>query len=118
MNQPYQDELAQLYDVAVPDWPGEIDFYRRLIQGTPSAPPSVLEVACGTGRITVQLANDDIHIVGIDLSDEMLDMARSKSVDLSNVRWVLSNMRSFDLEENFGLAHHSRLFLPAITQRE
>lgn len=79
MNQPYQDELAQLYDVAVPDWPGEIDFYHRLIQEIPSDPPSILEIACGTGRVTVQLASDDIHIVGIDLSNEMLDVARSKS---------------------------------------
>ena len=105
MTQLYQDELAQLYDVAVPDWPGEIDFYRQLIQQIPAAEQhSILEIACGTGRITVQLASSNIPIVGIDLSDEMLAIAKSKSTALSNVRWVLADMRSFELTEAFALA--------------
>ena len=32
MDQPYQDELAQLYDVAVPDWPDEVALYHQLAQ--------------------------------------------------------------------------------------
>jgi ubiquinone/menaquinone biosynthesis C-methylase UbiE len=104
MTQLYQDELAQLYDVAVPDWPGEIDFYRQLIQQVPLEQRSVLEIACGTGRVTVQLAGADVSITGIDLSDEMLAIARSKSTALSNVRWILADMRSFELPETFGLA--------------
>ena len=75
MTQIYKDELAQLYDVAVPDWPGEIAFYQRLIQQVPSTHPSVLEIACGTGRVTVQMAGPDVSLVGIDLSDEMLAFA-------------------------------------------
>ena len=104
MTQLYQDELAQLYDVAVPDWAGEIAFYRQLIQKIPPEQRSVLEIACGTGRVTVQLASADVPITGIDLSDEMLAIAKSKSTALSNVRWVLDDMRSFELPETFGLA--------------
>ena len=104
MNQPYQGELAQLYDVAVPDWPGEIDFYRRLTEETSSDQRSLLEVACGTGRVTVQLASTGIQITGIDLSSEMLDHARTKSGHLANVQWVLADMRSFELGKRFGLA--------------
>jgi len=104
MDQPYQDELAQLYDVAVPDWPGEIEFYRQLAQQSPSGQRSVLEIACGTGRVAVQLASADVQITGIDLSNQMLDIARSKSTELPNIRWMQADMRSFDLEEHFGLA--------------
>lgn len=104
MAQLYQDELAQLYDVAVPDWPGEIDFYRRLVQQTSPGHRSVLEIACGTGRIAVQLASSNVPIVGIDLSEEMLAFAKSKSTDLPNVRWISADMRSFELAETFGLA--------------
>ena len=104
MNQPYQGELAQLYDAAVPDWPGEIEFYRRLVQQTPSARRSVLEIACGTGRVTVQMANARVQITGIDLSSEMLDYARTKSTHLPNVHWMLADMRSFELGKSFGLA--------------
>ena len=103
MNQPYQGELAQLYDVAVPDWPGEIDFYRRLTQETASQQRSILEVACGTGRVTVQMANSGSSVVGIDLSKEMLDIARNKSAELPNIRWMQADMRSFNLGEQFGL---------------
>ncbi|MCK5827372.1 class I SAM-dependent methyltransferase, partial [Candidatus Bipolaricaulota bacterium] len=104
MTQIYQCELAQLYDVAVPDWPGEIAFYRQLVRQIPSTQPSLLEVACGTGRVTVQLASSNVSIVGIDLSDEMLAYARSKSAGMSNVQWVLADMRSFDLASTFDLA--------------
>ena len=75
MTQLYKDELAQLYDVAVPDWPGEIAFYQRLIHQVPSTHPAVLEIACGTGRVAVQLARPEVSLVGIDLSDEMLTFA-------------------------------------------
>jgi len=104
MNQPYQGELAQLYDAAVPDWPGEIEFYRRLVQQIPSGRRSVLEIACGTGRVTVQVANADVQITGIDLSSEMLDYARTKLMHLPNVQLMLADMRSFELGKSFGLA--------------
>ena len=104
MDQPYVGKLAQLYDVAVPDWPGEIDFYRRLAQEMAAHKQAVLEVACGTGRVAVQLARAGVHVAGIDLSAEMLDMARNKSAGLPNARWMQADMRSFDLGEHFGLA--------------
>jgi SAM-dependent methyltransferase len=43
-------------------------------------------------------------VVGLDLSPAMLDVARDKSAGMSNVRWVQGDMRSFDLDETFGLA--------------
>jgi ubiquinone/menaquinone biosynthesis C-methylase UbiE len=104
MTQLYQDELAQLYDVAVPDWPGEVGFYRQCAQMISVENPSLIEIACGTGRVTVQLASLGIPIVGIDLSDEMLAFARIKGQQLANIRWILADMRSFELAETFGLA--------------
>jgi len=104
MTQIYKDELAQLYDAAVPDWPGEIAFYQQLIQQAPSAHPSVLEIACGTGRVTVQLAGPDVSLVGIDLSDEMLVFAQSKTTETSPIRWLQADMRSFELSRTFDLA--------------
>ena len=40
---------AETYDTVVPDWPGEIDFYRELAAETHSKGQAVLEIACGTG---------------------------------------------------------------------
>ena len=104
MTQIYKDELAQLYDVAVPDWPGEIAFYQRLIQQSPSTHPAVLEIACGTGRVTAQLAGPDASLVGIDLSDKMITFAQSKTTEASPIQWLWADMRSFELSRTFDLA--------------
>ena len=40
---------AELYDVSIPDWDGEMDFYRQFAFQARDNGQSVLEVACGTG---------------------------------------------------------------------
>lgn len=93
---------AQLYDAWVSDWDGEVDFYRDLIGHSPLKSDGVLEVACGTGRIAVRLAQEGIDITGFDLSPELLEIARSKGLGMSNVKWILGDMRTFDVGKKFG----------------
>jgi ubiquinone/menaquinone biosynthesis C-methylase UbiE len=94
---------AQTYDDSVPDWPGEINFYREMAAGVKANGETVLEIACGTGRVAIRLAQDGVNVVGLDLSPKMLKVARQKSVGLENMRWVQADMRSFELGEAFGL---------------
>jgi SAM-dependent methyltransferase len=105
---------AQLYDIRVPDWEGEIDFYRELICNSPLKTYGVLEVACGTGRVTIRLARDGIEITGLDISPELLEIARQKSIGLSNVKWILGDMQTFEIGTKFGfviLPGHSFQFM-------
>lgn len=95
---------ATTYDTVVADWPGEIDFYRRLAGEAAARGQSVLEVACGTGRVTLRLAQDGVNVLGLDLSPAMLAVARQKSAGVGGIRWVQADMRSFQLGEAFGLA--------------
>ncbi len=95
---------AQTYDLTVPDWLGEIDFYQALAAEASAKGQAVLEVACGTGRVAIRLAQEGSDVVGLDLSSAMLDVARKKSAGMHNLRWVEADMRSFDLGEYFGLA--------------
>ena len=104
MSPSVDERAAELYDVSVPDWPGEIDFYRQLAAEARSRAEAVLEVACGTGRVAIRLAQGGTHVTGIDRSAAMLDVARQKSAGMSNARWVQADMRSFDLGATFGLA--------------
>jgi hypothetical protein len=46
---------AQTYDDSVPDWPGEMEFYREMAADATSAGGSVLEIACGMGRVAIRL---------------------------------------------------------------
>ena len=103
MTQSPEQLAAELYDVSVPDWDGEIDFYRKFAREVKARGQSVLEVACGTGRVTLRLAQEGVHIVGTDLDEEMLKVARTKSEGVPNVGWERGDMRSFDLGQRFGL---------------
>ncbi|MGG3557318.1 methyltransferase domain-containing protein [Peribacillus frigoritolerans] len=42
----------------------------------------VLDLACGTGEMTVELAQHGFEVTGVDLSDEMLLVANEKAVKL------------------------------------
>jgi SAM-dependent methyltransferase len=59
---------------------------------------SVLDVACGSGRLTVPLARAGVDITGVDISESMLAAARAKAaVAAVPVRFHLADMRNFEL---------------------
>ena len=103
MTQSPEQLSAELYDLAVPDWDGEIDFYREFACEARERGQSVLEVACGTGRVTLRLAQEGVNMVGTDLDEEMLTVARRKSDGIPKVGWVRADMRSLELGKTFGL---------------
>jgi SAM-dependent methyltransferase len=71
----------------------------------------VLELACGTGRITIPLARQDFQMTGLDCSPAMLTEARKKSTAANvDVTWIEADMRHFDLAKTFSL-----IILPANT---
>ncbi len=114
MSLPFTGLEAQFYDERVADWPGEIEFYQAMADEATAKGQAMLEIACGTGRVAVRLAKRGAQVTGMDLSAEMLEIARKKTRDMPNVRWVEGNMRSFDLGERYGLViipGHSFLFM-------
>jgi ubiquinone/menaquinone biosynthesis C-methylase UbiE len=96
------DLFADVYDQQYGMTTFDLDFYVEEAQG---AQPPVLELACGTGRVTLSIAQAGIPIVGLDSSVRMLDRARAKAQGLGDlpVRWVQADMRDFSLDERFGL---------------
>jgi SAM-dependent methyltransferase len=86
------------YDLADPSDTG-VAFYRALAQ---EAGGPMLELACGTGRVTIPIAQLGFPVTGLDILPGMLERARSKSVGLP-VRWVEGDARTFDLGEQFRL---------------
>lgn len=99
---------AQRYDVAMGAYASgdQLDFYRRQVAryGDP-----VLELACGSGRLTIPLASEGTNITGLDISEEMLYLAKLKaSSERVNIRFLQGDMRSFDLGEKFKF-----IFVPA-----
>ena len=66
----------------------------------------VLELGCGTGRITMAIAETGCHVVGLDISRKMLERAAEKRARLRReaqelVQLVQGDMTGFDLSEKF-----------------
>jgi SAM-dependent methyltransferase len=66
--------------------------------GTVGAPlrPSdvVVDIGCGVGRLTRPLAERSKHVLALDLSPRMLDLARQHNPGLENVEWLLGDGHS------------------------
>ncbi|MEJ2006819.1 MAG: class I SAM-dependent methyltransferase [Acidobacteriota bacterium] len=66
---------------------GHIDaIYARVTQLARG--PRVLDVGCGTGNVALRLAARGLHVTGVELSPEMLDVARRKMSPGLEARWV------------------------------
>jgi SAM-dependent methyltransferase len=76
-----------------------IAFYSALAR---EAGDSVLEIACGTGRVTIPIAQLGFAITGLDIVPQMLEQARRKSRGLP-IRWIEGDARTFDLHRQFQL---------------
>lgn len=93
------------YDLENADAIEDIPFYQRQTMrfGGP-----VLELACGTGRITIPIAELGYPITGLDISEAMLTHARAKSAAKGvHVEWVHADCRDFSLGRRFAF-----IFLP------
>ena len=66
--------LARFYDLYVGDFDADIGLYEALCD--PSQ--RVLEIGCGTGRILSPLLRNGCVVTGVDISEEMLSLARAK----------------------------------------
>src|SRR5215208_1494533 len=78
------DDYAPFYDWENARTLGrrDVPFWERLaLQTVTAAPPSrqrVLELGCGTGRVTFPLARAGVSIVGVDRSEAMLARAQNR----------------------------------------
>lgn len=62
------------------------------------SPEIVLDLACGTGSLTLELAKRGYDIIGIDKSEDMLSCAAEKASDAGlSLLWVCQDMRDFEL---------------------
>ena len=63
---------------------------------------SALDLACGTGRLTIALANSGLKCIGLDASVPMLERARLKSKEL-DIQYYEGDIRDFHFEESFDI---------------
>jgi SAM-dependent methyltransferase len=94
---PEYDPLADLYDL---EYAHDYDLSFWLALAEREAGP-VVEWGAGTGRLAVPLAAAGHDVTGVELSGEMAGRGKRKG---SDVAWVVSDMRSTQLERRYSLA--------------
>jgi ubiquinone/menaquinone biosynthesis C-methylase UbiE len=111
------DKMAEYYDFVYGDeW--DVGFY---LNEARNARGSVLEVACGTGRILIALAKENIDISGLDTSEGMLMLLRQKAKEAGiSPKVEHADMVDFKFEKKFNLIivpYRSFLHLSSESQR-
>jgi ubiquinone/menaquinone biosynthesis C-methylase UbiE len=109
----YEGYFAELYEDLSKDIDNEeIDIYLKNAFITDG---HVLELACGNGRITLELAKRGVKVIGIDNSSDMLRILDGKikksSIKVNkNITWHKQDMFNLEVKEEFNL-----VILPATT---
>lgn len=88
------------YDQRYADYADDVPFWRDLAG---RHGPEVLELAAGTGRISVPLARDGHNVTGIDVAPAMLREAERKREPALTLELHEADMRDFQLGRRFGL---------------
>jgi SAM-dependent methyltransferase len=86
----------------------EADFYHRTLErcGVANTEP-VLEVACGTGQVAIRLAQRGRHVLGLDVSADMVEyMRRAAAAAQVNVGSICADMSGFVTQRTFASAYN------------
>ncbi len=90
--------VADLYDYyANSDF--DIGFYKKLCEGR----ENILELMCGTGRVSIPLIKEGYPLTCVDYSEDMLNVFRSKIGESEKVKIICQDVCELDLEEQYDL---------------
>lgn len=84
----------------------DLQFYKRWLPKNKDA--RILELCCGTGRLTLPIAKDGYDISGVDYTSSMLEQAKIKASEGGlEVEFIEADIRTLDLPEKYDL-----IFIP------
>ena len=88
-------DFAAAYDLLTFNVPYDeiADYYAEILRKMTSG-KRLLDMGCGTGSLTVRLAERGFDVIGQDASPEMLSIAARKS---SKVMWICQNMEETEI---------------------
>lgn len=99
---------ARYYDLLYrdKDYRGETEFVERIIRAHVPDARRILELGCGTGVHGIMLAERGYDVVGMDLSEKMLDVASQHVAGLnpeirSRVHFIKGDVRNAKVEGRF-----------------
>ena len=92
---------ANIYDGMNTDL-SDLQFYKRWLPQSKGA--RILELCCGTGRLTLPIAKDGYNISGVDYTSSMLDQAKIKASEAGlEIRFIEADIRTLNLQDKYDL---------------
>ena len=92
------DRLALLDDEG---WTANNHYHNSLLKHVPQNCENALEIGCGTGAFARRLAERCKRVVALDLSAEMIGVARSRSTQFDNLEFQLADAMTWDFPQSF-----------------
>ena len=93
-------QFSQFYDALMGDvdYKGRTEYILSLFEKYDKKPTLLLDLACGTGGFSVEFAKQDISVIGVDMSPEMLSVAMEKSKQQElDILYLCQNAAELDL---------------------
>lgn len=115
------EALAVSYDRLTNDvdYPATVRFYNEILVREGLRPRTAVDLACGTGSVSVLLAQMGLHVTGVDMSEEMLTVASQKAQELADPpRFVCQRLERLSLPRGVDLAVCALDSLDYITEPE
>lgn len=104
---PYYDEIFSEVDDSMID----------LLERHAGKPPRALELAIGTGRVALPLADRGVEVVGIDSSEEMVARLRSKAGG-DDIPVVMGDFADVDVDGSFPMIYLAFNTIFALSSQE
>lgn len=90
---------ANIYD-GLNTFLSDLQFYKKWLPKNKEA--KILELCCGTGRLTVPIAKAGYNICGVDYTSSMLEQAKVKASEAGlEINFIEADIRSLNLQEKF-----------------
>jgi ubiquinone/menaquinone biosynthesis C-methylase UbiE len=106
-NIPTYGQIAPIYDILMSDvdYKSWAEYVLKLLERAGAKPGQrLLDLACGTGAMTLLLAQAGYQASGTDLSPEMLKIARQKSKEQNlALEFFQGDLRTFKTECNYNV---------------
>jgi 2-polyprenyl-3-methyl-5-hydroxy-6-metoxy-1,4-benzoquinol methylase len=94
-------------------WTANNHYHEFLLKHVPDECAQILEIGCGTGAFSRRLSPRARHVTAIDLSSEMIRVARSRSSTFSNIEFEIDDIvtrklpeSQFDCISSIATLHH------------
>lgn len=96
------ERLSTVYDLDWGKWSRQyVAIIREMLPQLNIDRAKILDLACGTGTLSIELAKIGHSVLGVDISPKMIEVAKSKAAKIPNVSFKIGDMLNFTNEDKF-----------------